>query len=168
MKRLVAAAVVVGLVGMAMAAGAATSVTNWATSTYQLTGSGAAASGQDSAIVRVQTAPNIVVSKLATNVRTGITDNYQVNAVSGDQVNFTIIWSNTGEATADSVTLNDYIPSGLTYVAASASETAANTAGSVSEAAGLVQWVTDDFQDVPGTDGGPTADGIIKFSALVI
>ena len=166
MKRLVAAAVVAAaVVGMAMAAGAAVSVTNWATSTYQLTGSGAAASGSDSAIVRVQTPPNITVQKLATNVRTGVTSDYTVNAVTGDQINFTIIWANAGEATAETAVLRDYIPSQLTYVGASVSDTAVNVGGnSSSQVAGLVSAT---ITAVAGTDPGAAANGILKFSATV-
>ena len=165
MKRLmVVAAVAAGLVGMAVVASAATDRINWCTSTYEIPGSGVLASGADSAIVRVQTPPNIVVTKLAKNVRTGIEDNYLVAAVSGDQIDFTIVWSNTGEADADSVTLNDYIPAGMTYVAASVSDTEVNASGVATENSGLIQWVNDDLTDVNGTDAG-AADGIIKFSA---
>ena len=104
MKRfMAAAAVVVGLVGMAMTAGAAVDVVNWCTSTYELSGSAAAASGMDSAIVRVQTAPVINVTKLAKNLRTGAEDNYQVAAIQADVIEFTIIWANAGEAAADGI-----------------------------------------------------------------
>ena len=160
MKRLmVAAAVVVGLVGMAMVAGAAVDVVNWCTSTYELSGSAAAASGMDSAIARVLTAPAIAVTKLAKNTRTGLEDNYQVAAVTNDVIEFTIIWSNTGEAAADTVVLSDYIPAGMTYVGASVSDTEVNAAGAASENAGLVQYVA---TAVGGTDTG-AADGIVKF-----
>ena len=165
MKRfMAAAAVVVGLVGMAMTAGAAVDVVNWCTSTYELSGSAAAASGMDSAIARVLTPPVIAVTKLAKNIRTGLEDNYQVAAVTGDTIEFTIIWANTGEAAADTIVLSDYVPAAMTYVAASVSDTEVNAAaGAASENAGLVQYVA---TAVGGTDAG-AGDGIVKFQATV-
>ena len=165
MKRfMAAAAVVVGLVGMAMTAGAAVDVVNWCTSTYELSGSAAAASGMDSAIARVLTPPVIAVTKLAKNIRTGLEDNYQVAAVTGDTIEFTIIWANTGEAAADTIVLSDYVPAAMTYVAASVSDTEVNAAGAAAENAGLIQYIGN---AVLGTSPGPAADGIIKFQATV-
>ena len=57
----------------------------------------------DSAIARVLTPPVIAVTKLAKNIRTGLEDNYQVAAVTGDTIEFTIIWANAGEAAADGI-----------------------------------------------------------------
>ena len=164
MKRLVvAAAVVVGLVGMAMVAGAAVDIVNVCTSTYTLAGGTEQAANMDSAIVRVQGAPVINVTKLAYNERTKIGDNYQVAAIQGDVILFTIIWTNAGEATADTVVLNDYVPAGLTYVAASVTDSEANvTSGAATQAGGLVQYVA---SGAAGTDSGAAADGIVKFRA---
>jgi len=164
MKRvLVAAAVVVGLVGLVSIAGAAVNVVNWCTSTYELSGSSAVGSGMDSAIARVLTPPVIAVTKLAKNTRTGVMDNYQVAAVTGDVIEFTIVWANTGEAAADTIVLSDYVPSAMTYVGASVSDTEVNAAGAASEAGGLVRYVA---TAVAGTDLG-AANGIVKFQATV-
>ena len=104
MKRfMAAAAVVAGLVGMAMVANAAVDIVNVCTSTYTLVGGTEQAANMDSAIVRVQTAPVINVTKLAKNLRTGAEDNYQVAAIQADVIEFTIIWANAGEAAADGI-----------------------------------------------------------------
>jgi len=155
--------VVAGLVGLVSIAGAAVEVVNWCTSTYELTGNPVEASGMDSAIARVLLPPNITVSKLAKNVRTGLEDNYMVAAVTGDTIEFTIIWANAGEATADAVVLNDYVPAEMTYVTGSVTDTEVNAAGAASEAGGLVQY---SGTAAGGTDAG-AADGIVKFQATV-
>jgi len=165
MKRLVvAAAVVVGVVGMAMVAGAFTDITNTATSTYQITGNSEVASGLDAAIVRVLTAPAIVVAKFAKNQRTGIEDANMVQAVSADVIQFRVTFTNTGEADADTVVLRDYIPAGLT-AGAVLSNTA--TAGVTVQAesysgAGLVAT----YNDVGGTVAGQD-DGQVVFTMTV-
>ena len=165
MKRLVLA-VAAGVVGLAMAAGAATDITNWATGTYQLAGAGAAVgSGIDSAIVHFQSDPTVVITKWAYNTRTGDMQPYTVNAVSGDVIQFTINWAVTGEATADTIVIRDYVPSGLTVVGASNTDTEANCTGSSSIVGSLVSWTN--TGDVPGTDPGPAGDGVIKFNATV-
>ncbi|OIO02982.1 hypothetical protein AUJ67_01675 [Candidatus Desantisbacteria bacterium CG1_02_49_89] len=163
---MVAAAVVVGLVGlvgMVRVADAVTVINNWCTGTYQLTGKVITSSGIDSAVVRALNPPVITITKIATNVRTGASDGYSVAAVQGDSVEFKMIWANAGEATADTVVLNDYIPAGMTYVGASVSDTEANAAGAASENAGLVQYVA---TAAGGTDTA-AADGIVKFQATV-
>ena len=162
-KFLVVAVLVAGLVGMAMVASAATNITNWCTSTYELTGSSVTASGNDSAVVAMQTVPNILVAKLAKNLRTGQEDAESVNAVSGDTILFTIIWSNAGEATADEIVLKDYIPAGLTYVAASVSDTEVDATGSAVEASDVITYTGN---SVDGTDD-TASDGIVKFQAMV-
>jgi uncharacterized repeat protein (TIGR01451 family) len=164
MKRfMVAAAVAAGLVGMAMTAGAAVDVVNWCTSTYELTGNAAVGSGMDSAIARVLLPPNIAVTKLAKNIRTGLMDNYQVAAVTGDTIEFTIVWANTGEAAADTIVLSDYVPAAMTIVAASNSDTEVNATGSSAINGTIVTYTG---TAVGGTDAG-AADGIVKFQAKV-
>ena len=136
MKRFLFVALVgLGLIGMALAANAYTDWTNTCTSTYQLTGSSAAASGSDTAIVRVVTPPNITVAKSAKNFRTGITDADLVSGRSTDIIQFTMVWYNTGEDTADTVILSDYCPAGLTVVAASNGNT---QYGCISGSSGIV------------------------------
>ena len=160
---MVAAAVVVGLVGMAMTAGAAVDVVNWCTGTYQLTGKTVASSGIDSAVVRALNPPVITITKIATNVRTGFSDAYSVPAVTGDVIEFKMIWANTGEATADTIVLSDYVPVGMTYVAESVSDTEAHAAGAATEDAGLVQYVA---TAVDGTDA-EAGNGAYWFQATV-
>ncbi len=166
MKRLlVVAAVAAGLLGMAMVADAATDVTNWCTSTYQLTGQSAGASGSDSAVVRVQNSPSISVTKRAKNLRTGIEADYQVSAVQGDTIEFYLIWSNVEEATADTIVLYDYIDgANLTYVAASVSDTENNATGAATESGGLIQYIGN---SAAGTDPGPAAEGAVTFQVTV-
>ena len=118
----------------------------------------------DSAIARVLTPPVIAVTKLAKNIRTGLEDNYQVAAVTGDTIEFTIIWANTGEAAADTIVLSDYVPVDMTYVGGSVSDTKAHaTADVATYNAGLVQFVA---TAVGGTDTA-AGDGIVKFQATV-
>jgi len=163
MKRLlVLAALAAGLVGLAMVAGAATDITNWCSSTYEITGQAVSLSGQDSAIIRVQGAPSIVVAKLAKNLRTGLESDYQINAISGDMVEFTISWYNAGEATADTVTLNDYVPGGLTFSSLVSDTIANGTKVSYTESSGFVQYIA---TGVAGIDPGPAGSGVFKFRA---
>ena len=165
MKRLVAAvAVVVGVVGMAMVAGASVDITNTSTSTYEITGGSVTPSGWDTAIVRVQNPPQIVVAKWAKNQRTGIENADMVQAVTGDMVEFRVTFINTGEADADTVVLRDYIPAGLT-AGAVLSNTA--TAGVTVQAesysgAGLVAT----YNAVGGT-ASASDDGQVVFTMTV-
>jgi len=165
-KVLVVAAVAAGIVGLAMVADAATDITNWCTGTYQLTGAAASASGIDSAIVHAQSAPSIAISKFATNLRSAPnnTQAYMVNAVSGDTILFKITWVNNGEATADTIVLRDYVPSGMTYVAASVGDSEVNATGTASQAGGLVSYTGN---SVAGIDPGPRAYGGFWFRATV-
>lgn len=167
-KKLIAiAAVAAGLIA-ASGANAATPVANWCTATYQMPNDVTLmAAGSDSAIVNVLGSPNITVVKYAMNERTGIDGTGSIGGISGDTILYTIIWANAGEASADSVTINDYMPSGLTYVAASLTDTAANATGTSSKAGNFIQWVNNAGTDVPGTIPGPAADGIIKFRATI-
>ncbi len=165
MKRLLVVAVVMGFVGMAMVAGAATPINNWCTGTYQLTGASAQAiTLVDSAVVSRQLAPNIQITKLATNMRTGQTDNYSVNAVVGDNIVFTIIWANTGEATADVVILSDYIPTNFNAISIT-SDTRANCTSGSSSVVGNAVTATE--TGVAGIDPGPAGNGIIKIDATL-
>jgi uncharacterized repeat protein (TIGR01451 family) len=157
MKRLVVAAVVAaGVVGMAMVAGAAVDITNTATSTYQITGNSAAASGWDTAIVRVLSNPVITVAKWAKNQRTGIENADMVQAVTADVIEFRVTFVNAGEADADTVVLRDYIPSGLTFGAVlSNTATAGVTVQAESySAAGLVATYNAVGGTVAGQDNG--------------
>jgi uncharacterized repeat protein (TIGR01451 family) len=63
-----------------------------------------------------------------------------VDAVTGDSVQFHIIWSNTGEATADNMVLYDYVPVGMTIVAASNNDTEVNAVGASAIAGTLVSY----------------------------
>ena len=165
MKRLAVAAVVAAaVVGMAMAAGAATTVNNWCTSTYTLTGGSTTATGLDSATVMVLSAPTISILKYALNQRTGIESRVQVVAVSGDSIVYRIYWSNTGEATADTLVLNDYLPGLVTYGSIPAGDTIINgTKISLTYNGGLVQYTA------YGVGGTYTAagSGLFRINARV-
>ena len=166
-KLLVVAAIAAGLVGMAVVASAATPITNTCTSTYQITGQSVGASGWDTAIVRVLSAPDIQVFKWAKNVRTGIEDANQVNAVIGDSIEFRITFVNIGEADADTVVLRDYVPTG--WVAGSVQSntvtaTASVNAGQTSFSATLL---TATYNAVQGTDSASADNGQIKFTMRV-
>ena len=164
MKRvLAAAAVVVGLVGLVGMAGAVTVINNWCTSTYQLTGQGASPAGMDSAVVRALNPPIITVNKIVTNIRTNNTDPYSVAAVTGDVIQFKMIWANTGEGAADTIVLYDYVPAGMTIVAASNVDTKVNSAGSSLIAGTLVSYTG---TAVGGTDTA-AANGAFLFRATV-
>ena len=165
MKRLVAAvAVVVGVVGMAMVAGAFSDITNTCTGAWQINSYASTASGLDTAIVRVQTPPVIVIAKWARNMRTGIEDANMVQAVAGDQINFRVTWNNTGEADADTVVLRDYIPTGLTVGAVLTNTGSAGVTVQAASytAAGLVAA----YNAVQGTMAGPD-NGQIVFTMTV-
>ena len=164
MKRfLIVAAVAAGVFGMAMVAGAATPIVNTCTSTYQLTGGSVASSGWDTAIASVQTAPSIVVAKWAKNLRTGVEDAYSVNAISGDTIEYRIVWSNTGQATADTIVLRDYLPSNMTYV--SESDTCVNATGS-GNASYSAPLYSGTYTAVQGTDA-TAANGVLFFRVRV-
>ena len=157
MKRLmVAAAVVVGVVGMAMVAGAYTDITNTCTASYQIGGYALVISGMDTAVVRTGGGPDIIVAKYAKNQRTGIEDANMVQAVSGDVIEFRITFINFGEADADTVTITDYIPTGLTAGSVlSNTATAGVTIQAESyDAAGLVAKYNDVQGAIAGSDNG--------------
>ncbi len=165
MKRLLlVAAVAAGLVGMAMVAEAGTPITNWCTSTYELTGQGASTSGEDTAIVNLQTEPDIVVGKWATNQRTGLKNADQVSAVSGDTIEFQIYWYNNGQAEADTVVLTDYVPAGLSFDALTAGDTIVNGVKTTyTESGDMIQYIATACE---GTDGTQSS-GEFKFTAMV-
>ena len=166
MKRLVVAvAVVVGVVGMAMVAGAATPITNTATSTYQITGYAmSGTSDLDTAIVNVLSLPVIIVVKYARNMRTLVLDPDLVNAISGDSINIIVAWSNTGEADADTVVIRDYIPTGLALGSVQSNTASAGVVinSTTYTAAGMVLILN----AVQGTIAGPD-NGQIIFSMKV-
>ena len=168
-KLAVAAVLAAGLsAGLTATANAATNIVNWCTTTYQIPFSGTVyASRSDSAIVQQLWSPIIQVTKYAKNERTGLESTDQIVAVSGDTILFTIVWQNIGEAPADSITLNDYLPANMTYVTGSVTDTEANTAGAATENSGLIQWVNNAGTDIPGTIPGPAANGVIKFRAVI-
>ena len=164
MKRLLVVAVLAaGLMGLAMSASAATDILNTCTSTYQLTGGSVTAAGWDTAIVARQTAPNIVVAKWAKNLRTGIENANSVNAVAGDTIEYRIVWSNTGQATADTIVLSDYLPAGMTY--SSESDTCINATGT-GNAAYAAPLYSGTYTAVQGTDLTP-ANGVMFFRVTV-
>ena len=144
-------------------AGAVSVINNWCTSTYQLTGQGASAAGMDSAVVRALNLPIITVNKIVTNIRTNNTDPYSVPAVTGDVIQFKMIWANTGEAAADTIILYDYVPVGMTIVAASNVDTEVSCAGSSAIAGTLVSYTG---TAVGGTDTA-AANGAYLFRATV-
>jgi uncharacterized repeat protein (TIGR01451 family) len=165
MKRLlIVAAVAAGVVGMAMVADAAVDRLNTCTSTYELTGQGVSTSGEDTAIVRVQTPPDIVVAKWAENQRTGIKNADQVSAVSGDTIEFHIYWYNNGDATADTVVLSDGVPTGLSFDALTAGDSITNgNKVSYTESGGLVQYIATACQGIDAAQ----SSGEFKFTATV-
>jgi uncharacterized repeat protein (TIGR01451 family) len=164
-KVLLVALIGLGLMGMVMVAGASTNISNWCTGTYTLAGANTQTSGSDSAVVARQTAPNININKFATNLRTGQTSGYSVNAVQNDTVEYYIYWNNVGEADADTVVLNDYVPTGMNFSSIVAGDTIVNgTKISYAQAAGtLIQYIA---RSVGGTDAG-AASGGFKFRAIV-
>ncbi|OIO01722.1 hypothetical protein AUJ67_04045 [Candidatus Desantisbacteria bacterium CG1_02_49_89] len=145
---------------------AVTTVVNKCTSTFQMTGAAVTTSGWDTANVRVQTSPSLTVKKYAKNIRTGIEQDYSVDAVTGDSIEFRITWSNDGEAKADTIVLRDYIPSGMTYIAASATDTEINCDSPTTATynAGLVSYTG---IGAAGTDPSPAANGVIRFRVTV-
>ena len=117
----------------------------------------------DSAVVRALNPPIITVSKIATNVRTGVSDAYSVPAVTGDVIEFKMIWANTGEATADTIVLSDYVPAAMTIVGASNNDTEVNATGSSAIAGSLVTYTG---TAVGGTDTA-AGNGAYWFQATV-
>jgi uncharacterized repeat protein (TIGR01451 family) len=152
----------------AASAGAAV-IINTCTSTYQIEGYSIQPSGWDTVAIITDTAPSLVITKLVKNLRTGIESNDLVTALMNDTVEFTIIWTNYGGA-ADTITLTDYIPTGLTYQTASLSDTEANcdtsTYGTATYtvAEKKVYYMT---TTVAGANPGPSGNGIIRFRAKV-
>jgi uncharacterized repeat protein (TIGR01451 family) len=104
------------------------------------------------------------MTKWARNMRTGILDADMVQGVSGDSINFMIIWSNTGEADADTVILRDYVPTGLT---AGSVQTNTGSAGvTVGTATFSAAGLYAPYLAVQGTINGPD-NGQIVFSMRV-
>ena len=165
MKRFVVLLLSLGLM-YAASAGAAT-IINTCTSTYQIDGFLSQLSGWDTAAVTTDSYPIIVVAKSAANLRNGYSGDI-VPARPGDTIEFTIVWQDNG-GPSDTVTLTDYIPSGLTYVAASVTDTEANcdTPGIAvyDGAENKIIYITN---TVKGTESAPNnGNGIIKFRATV-
>ena len=165
-KLLIVAIAMAGVIGTVMVAGAATSILNTCTSTYQLTGAVAVASNWNTAIARVQGAPAIQVAKWAKNLRTGIENADQVNAISGDSVEFRIVWSNSGEATADTIVLSDGLPGGMT-MGSITNDT--KTGGASGSASIWADKMVATYYTVVGVDPVPASasDGVIRFTVKV-
>ena len=166
MKKLVAVTLL-GLSAIACVAAAdAAVIVNTCTSTYfAINSSVEVASGWDTVAISTETPPEIVVTKYVKNLRAGTESNYMVPCLAGDTVEFRIVWSNIGSGTADTVTLTDYVPSGLTYVSGSLSNTEANCVSSnANESSGEI---TNVILGVAGTNPGPYANGVMKFRATV-
>ena len=165
MKRIVILTLLLGLLYTA-SAGAAL-IVNTCTSTFQITGYSIQVSGYDSVAITTDTQPAITVTKYVKNLRSGVESSNSVPALSGDTVEFRIEWTNFG-GTADTITLTDYVPSGLTYVAGSLSDTETNcdttTYGTATYSANKVGYIVN---TVAGSDPGPSGNGIIRFRAKV-
>ena len=164
MKKLIISILLGALVFFAASANAAP-IINTCTSTYEIAGLGIQISGWDTVAVSLDTEPVISITKYAKNIRTGIEDDNRVNALSGDTIVFRIVWANVGGALADTVTLTDYLPSGLTYVTGSFthSETNCNYAESDDTGGNIYYKV----YTAAGTNPGPNAAGEFRFWARV-
>jgi len=164
MKKLV----ILSLLGLFLTAGAnAASIINTCTSTYQISGYSIQLSGWDTAAVTLDTEPMITIVKYAKNIRTGIEDNNRVNALQGDTIEFRITWANEGGATADTVSLADYLPAGLTYITGSVTHTESNcntSALTITDVGGNILYKVN---EASGTNPGPNATGEIIFRARI-
>ena len=160
---------VVLILAGAISASAVTLITNRCTSTYQLTGGAVVLSGWDTSAVRKQDTPSISVIKYAKNLRTGVEyDTLALPARVGDTIEYRITWSNAGEATADTVNLNDYVPTVFTYITGSETFTIANNCNAPT----ITYTVSDSrvlfiVRNASGTDSAPAASGEIRFRARV-
>jgi len=153
-------------VGLALVAGpvmAATDITNTCTGQYEVVGREAALSGSDNAIGRLQGLPALTIAKSITNLRTGQTSGGSVNILSGDTVEFTVVWSNSGEAASDTMALTDYVPAGFTYSSMSG-DTIANGVKVSYTGGATVQYTA---TGVAGSDPGPAGNGVFSFRATV-
>jgi uncharacterized repeat protein (TIGR01451 family) len=163
MKRVV----ILTLLGLTLGALAANSsvITNTCTSTYRLVGLGWVVSGGDTASVTLDTEPIITVTKYVKNVRTGIESNDLVYALQGDTIEFRIVWSNDGGADANTVTLTDYIPGGMSFITGSLTSSETNcSSGSSNESGGCITYRA--FGAV-GTNPGPHGYGEMKFRVKI-
>ena len=139
-------------------------IVNYCTSTYQVTGNPMQLSGWDTVTVSGDTIPNIVVTKYAKNIRTGIEDNNLVTGIFGDTIEFRITWQNEGGG-ADTITLTDYIPLGMIYVANSLTSSETNCiSGSSSESSGKITYTG---FGAAGINPGPYGFGEVKFRVVV-
>ena len=167
MKRLLST-ILLGVSAIVLVAAAdAAVITNTCTSAYTAINFPGiwVASGWDTVAIMTDTQPNIVVAKYARNLRTGVENGGTVTAISGDTIEFRIAWSNQGGANADTVTLTDYIPSGLTYVPGSLTNAETNcSSGNAAESGGAVIYI---INGAAGTSPGPYGYGEMKFRAAV-
>ena len=164
MKKFVVLLISLGLMSAAASAGA-TLMVNTCTSTYQIEGFLPQLSGWDTAAVSTDSFPMISVSKFARNLRSGYEGDI-VPARPGDTIEFIIVWQSTA-GFADTVTLTDYIPSGMTYE---------GTVSDTSESCDIPGLATYDAgqnmiiyiaNGVKGTETSPSGNGIIRFKATV-
>jgi uncharacterized repeat protein (TIGR01451 family) len=153
-------------IGLLTASANAALITNICTSTYQISGYSIQVSGSDSAAVTTETDPFITVTKFVKNIRTGQENVSMVPALQADTIEFRITWTNAGGATADTVVLTDYIPSGLTYVSGSLTNTEANCTNpdTTGSSATVIRY---QVNAADGTNPGPAATGEIKFRVTV-
>jgi len=148
---------------------AATDILNTCTGTYQMINGPAVPSGFDTAIVRKQESPTLTITKYVKNLRTGIEEDTTVIAISGDTIEFRIVWANTGEAKADTIVLTDYIDTSIfTYVNGSVNDTEVNvdsptTATYYSSPPRIIYTGI----GVNGTDGTSAANGVVRFRVRV-
>ena len=166
-KTLAAAAIWASLIGMTVAANAATDIFNACTSTYEMVGWAVQASGSDTVTVRSQGLPSLTVVKYAKNMRSGIEMETVTVAISADTIEFRITCTNSGEALAETITLTDYVPTvGLTYVAGSETFTAAANCANPSISK-VGDKITFTCNNAAGTDPGAAANIEIRFRMVV-
>ena len=148
----------------------ATVITNTCTSTYTAINFPGTwlVSGWDTVAITTDTQPIISVKKYTKNLRTGVESDSGVVALSGDTIEFRITWSNIGGATADTVTLVDYVPTILTYISGSLSDTEVNC-----DTPGAAVYTASDSsivyisRGVKGTSSPPYANGTFTFRVKV-
>ena len=167
MKRVVITTLL-GIAAIAAVSADAAVIVNTCTSTYvAINQSVEVPSGWDTVAISTETAPYIKVTKYAKNLRTGIESDNAVAGITGDTIEFRITWENQG-GSADTVTLTDYIPSLMTYVSGSVSDTETNcdTPGTAVYDTGenKILYITN---GVNGITPGPAANGVIRFRATI-
>ena len=167
MKKLVAVTLLGVSAIMCVAAADAAVIVNTCTSTFVAYNFPTVyASGWDTVAVSTENSPSITVTKYVKNMRTGVESDYMVPCLAGDTVEFRIAWANIGGATADTVTLTDYIPSGVAFAGGSLTNAETNCgSASANESGGKITYT---ILNAPGTSGGPNYGfGEMKFRATI-